>query len=134
MPVRIQRKRERGWRTPPNAKYVGRGTRWGNPFVVIGGSVAGPSWSEARALSMTAPVRANRDEDMALYGSHSSTLDAHCHALELFFSLCNVRKRDQPAEFSSWIEPLLGRDLSCWCSDQPCHADVLLGISSEEAS
>ena len=33
-PVRIQRKRIKGWRAPKGAVYVGRGSRWGNPFVV----------------------------------------------------------------------------------------------------
>lgn len=32
MPKRIQRKRTRGWKMPPNAVYVGRPTRWGNPY------------------------------------------------------------------------------------------------------
>lgn len=32
MPQRLQRSRRRGWRKPPGAVYVGRGTRWGNPF------------------------------------------------------------------------------------------------------
>jgi hypothetical protein len=32
MPKRIQRKRIKGWRMPENAVYVGRPTRWGNPF------------------------------------------------------------------------------------------------------
>ena len=31
-PKRIQRKRTRGWRMPPNTVYVGRPTRWGNPY------------------------------------------------------------------------------------------------------
>ena len=31
---RIQRRRSRGWRMPPDAIYVGRPTRWGNPFAV----------------------------------------------------------------------------------------------------
>jgi hypothetical protein len=34
MPERIQRKRTKGWRMPEGAVYVGRPTRWGNPFVV----------------------------------------------------------------------------------------------------
>ena len=34
MPERIQRKRTKGWRMPPNAIYVGRGTKWGNPFAI----------------------------------------------------------------------------------------------------
>ncbi len=31
-PIRIQRKRTKGWRMPDNAVYVGRPTKWGNPF------------------------------------------------------------------------------------------------------
>lgn len=33
-PKRIQRKRTKGWRMPPNTIYVGRPTRYGNPFKV----------------------------------------------------------------------------------------------------
>jgi hypothetical protein len=31
---RIQRKRTKGWRMPENAVYVGRPTKWGNPYQV----------------------------------------------------------------------------------------------------
>ena len=34
MPRRIQRKRIRCWAMPPNTVYVGRPTRYGNPFTV----------------------------------------------------------------------------------------------------
>lgn len=33
-PKRIQRKRTKGWRMPPNAVYVGRPSKWGNPFQI----------------------------------------------------------------------------------------------------
>ena len=33
-PIRIQRRRTKDWRMPENTVYVGRGTEWGNPFVV----------------------------------------------------------------------------------------------------
>ena len=33
-PQRIQRKRTKGWRTPPNTVYVGRPSKWGNPFTI----------------------------------------------------------------------------------------------------
>jgi hypothetical protein len=33
-PLRIQRKRTKGWRMPEGAVYVGRPSRWGNPFKV----------------------------------------------------------------------------------------------------
>ena len=34
MARRIQRKRTKGWRMPPNTVYVGRPSKWGNPFPV----------------------------------------------------------------------------------------------------
>ena len=34
MPIRVQRKRTKGWRMPANTVYVGRPTKWGNPYVV----------------------------------------------------------------------------------------------------
>src|SRR5438445_12750312 len=33
-PTRVQRKRTKGWRMPEGAVYVGRPTRWGNPYSV----------------------------------------------------------------------------------------------------
>jgi len=32
-PIRIQRKRTKGWRMPPDTVYVGRPSVFGNPFV-----------------------------------------------------------------------------------------------------
>jgi hypothetical protein len=32
MPQRIQRQRTKGWKMPENTVYVGRGSRWGNPY------------------------------------------------------------------------------------------------------
>lgn len=33
-PIRIQRKRTKGWKIPTNSIYVGRPTLWGNPCIV----------------------------------------------------------------------------------------------------
>jgi hypothetical protein len=32
--MRIKRERTKGWKMPENARYVGRPTKWGNPFSV----------------------------------------------------------------------------------------------------
>lgn len=32
LPIRIQRRCTRGWKMPAHAKYVGRGSLYGNPF------------------------------------------------------------------------------------------------------
>jgi len=34
MPQRIQRRRVKGWRLPPNTICVGRGGKWGNPHKI----------------------------------------------------------------------------------------------------
>lgn len=36
-PKRIQRKRTPGWRMPKGAVYVGRPTKWGNPYLATNG-------------------------------------------------------------------------------------------------
>lgn len=41
-PIRVQRQRSRGWRMPANTVYVGRPTRWGNPFEVSEGVTRKP--------------------------------------------------------------------------------------------
>ena len=33
-PIRVQRKRTKGWKMPENTVYVGRPSIWGNPFIV----------------------------------------------------------------------------------------------------
>ncbi|WP_390843710.1 DUF4326 domain-containing protein [Anatilimnocola floriformis] len=34
MPKRLQQKRTKGWRKPPNAVVVSRPSKWGNPFPI----------------------------------------------------------------------------------------------------
>ena len=36
-PIRIQRKRIKGWTMPENTVYVGRPTKWGNPYSISAG-------------------------------------------------------------------------------------------------
>lgn len=46
-PRRIQRKATKGWRLPPNTIYVGRGSKWGNPFPFDHQVYLGKSWALA---------------------------------------------------------------------------------------
>ena len=48
-PIRIQRKRTKGWRMPPNTVYVGRPTKWGNRYTVRGYYDAGYSGTLTKA-------------------------------------------------------------------------------------
>ena len=113
MPTRIQRRRTKGWSAPEGAVYVGRGSKWGNPWRVVrtstGFRVIGPfgdPW--ARAV----------DED-----------DGRRTAAEAY-------RQYGPGSLDNLVQDarkeLAGRDLACWCPlpepGQPdhCHAAVLL--------
>lgn len=85
MPKRIQRKRTRGWRMPAGAIYVGRPTKWGNPF--RRGEGDEPWWAvsdfeqwtvetdKGRAVAEAAK-RELRGHDLACW----CRLDEPCHA------------------------------------------------------
>jgi hypothetical protein len=104
-PERLQRQRTKGWRIPEGAVYVGRPTRWGNPFKVGDPVHVGPMWA----------------------GRDTIITDAET-AVEFYRRwLFNQRT---PADL---VPILRGRDLACWCPlDQPCHADVLLEMANQE--
>lgn len=114
---------------PEAAVYVGRPSRWGNPFRIYHGhSSIGPAWSVARETWQHIPA----DECVNAYVT-SSHLDEGA-AVELYRSLLQVRARDEEVVLRDWLAPLVGRDLVCWCPlDQPCHADVLLKITNPDA-
>ena len=115
MPKRVQRKRTKGWRMPANTVYVGRGTKWGNPF-----QIGKDYW--------------NFGEDRFKTVTQQDACDAYrmllmtdwCTARLLFTVQAQRYKRRVPD-----IEKLRGKDLACWCPlDQPCHADVLLELAN----
>ena len=117
-PQRIQRKRTKGWRMPEGAVYVGRPTRWGNPFIVHAAEIlmhpgTGRSWwCPEGARGVAADMYRNsirRDSALGFY----------------YLEVEGMEARHMP------LTPLAGHDLACWCPlDQPCHADVLLEVAN----
>lgn len=109
-PKRIQRKRIKGWRMPEGAVYVGRPSRWGNPYLVHAEEIVvhgdGRDWYCPLSIG----------------GAPASAVDLYREDLEhgrLSYGIGVVRAY------------LRGRDLACWCPlDQPCHADVLLKVAN----
>lgn len=118
-PMRIQRSRAKGWRMPPGAVYVGRGSRWGNPWRVIQ-TRNGQWWCE-----MPGP-RGRRgplpDREMAALTAVAAYRRMITHPLERAVEL----------DFGpEQIVRLRGKHLACWCAiGQPCHADVLIEIAN----
>lgn len=102
-PARIQLRRTRGWRMPPNTVKVARPSRWGNPFVV------------GKPHPYCLPSNVDHDDECA-----RPMTAAEC--VECFRAL---------PWSSEELAPLRGRNLACWCPlDQTCHADVLLELAN----
>lgn len=113
-PRRIQRRRTKGWRMPEGTVYVGRGSKWGNPYRVM--QDGGFMWVEPEGKTVTCSTDrvANRIEKLA-------------EAADLF------RHRWAPLHVEAIRTELRGRNLACWCPEgQSCHADVLLEIANGE--
>lgn len=115
-PQRIQRRRTKGWRMPEGAVYVGRGSKWGNPWKVTQGnaSVSGRfivhNIVQPHLTSMAFTDRAEAQE----------------WAADLYRPIAQCADDVQLAE-------LRGKDLACWCpQDMACHADVLLELANRE--
>lgn len=94
MPVRIQRKRTKGWRMPPNTIYVGRPTMWGNYAALRGKAPSNGvavsmfcEWvNEEASNAWLGRVKIDlRDKDLACW----CALDQPCHA-DVLLELANA--------------------------------------------
>ena len=62
-------------------------------------------------------------------GKNKDALEPY-QAVNLFECYAKNRLNVEP----TWLEPLRGKDLACWCSADgcnPCHADVLLELANK---
>lgn len=121
-PTRIQRRRTRGWRAPAGAKYVGRGSRFGNPWVVV----QTPSgW----AINWVPGGPGPKPPADKRWADCSTRYAAHEAAVYRYAALL----ADQPDLLAMVRTDLPDRDLMCWCPRElPCHADVLLAAAAGE--
>jgi|SRR6185369_3902798 len=100
---RIQRKRTKGWTMPPNTVYVGRPTKWGNPYRIGNPSLGGT---------------------IAFIPINQVTLEGVLDAYRDYMSRCRWLIEEHGHE-------LRGKDLACWCKEgEPCHADILLELAN----
>jgi len=122
-PVRIQRRRTKGWRMPEGAVYVGRPTLWGNPWIV-----RELTWIEPLRRAEVAVGRYR--EEMGHLGllSDSGFVASEARADAVAQHMAEVGAANM-GEYAAVV--LRGKDLVCWCPlDQPCHADVLLELAN----
>lgn len=104
-PVRVQRKRTKGYRMPENTVSVTRPGKWGNPFKTS--HVFGPD-AQFVVVSMFQAMMLN--------------LNAYNVDDETRAKFRYMRDR---------IRDLEGKNLACFCKPgTPCHADVLLKLAN----
>jgi hypothetical protein len=135
-PVRIQRKRIKGARMPPNTISVTRPGRWGNPFNFKSSDTC---WN-ALALGCRGDAKGRHEASVKAFREWVS--DPRGRVKEMDFGVVmeakgkrmplGPRARAGLAPSVSEIqEALRGKNLACFCAlDQPCHADVLLEIAN----
>jgi len=112
-PLRVQRKRTKGWRMPEHTVYVGRPSRWGNPF----------------QSAVPSPVPDSLG-CQTVFGMKSPALVTEMAVLLFRHWLLHWRAR-WPGHWEAYIAPLREKQLACWCAlDKPCHADVLAEAAS----
>lgn len=125
-PQRIQRRRTKGWRMPDGAVYVGRPTKWGNPFQVRHNrSVPGEgAWFVDDGIGVE---------------FFTTEREAAFYAMEAYRSWLDWPEQADLRHAAA--QRLAGYDLACWCPLEdaegnrvPCHADVLLGLANPEVS
>lgn len=116
-PRRIQRRRTRGWRAPEHATYVGRPTRFGNPY---------------RLRRQDSGWAVQFGDHGGSVGTFPTDAEARRYATEAFRVWI---QQPQQADTLRLFRALLhGRDLTCWCPlPEPgrpdfCHARVLLEL------
>jgi Domain of unknown function (DUF4326) len=124
-PRRIQwRARQPGWHKPPNTVYVGRPTRWANPFRVFKGDRDNSrAVAEFRAwLAGEIPIHVYRtDRYRTMAEQEQAWLEGEIPEID----------HTHPPTTAEIRKHLAGKDLGCWCPlDQPCHADVLLEVAN----
>lgn len=122
-PKRIQRKRTKGFKlaeatdNPNGVVYVGRGTKWSNPFTI--------EKTESNVFQVVYRNKSNNliwsipllDKDVAF----DNLLEHYRGYMHDYLGKDYIS------------EHLKGKDLACFCPlDSPCHADVLLELANRE--
>lgn len=104
MPQRVQRKRVKGWRMPPNTISVCRPGRWGNPWRV-------GMWRGYDAANAVSDYRRWLARDPVVRSSENTF--------------------GKPPTCDEIKTALAGKNLACFCAlGSPCHGDVLLEIAN----
>lgn len=134
--IRIQRKCTKGWKMPPNTLYVGRGSKWENPFRVV--QYHDKKWAIKTDGSERYTTILINNTHATYNTKEDATKDAiKCYALSLTpythdngDNLIDFYLSIAQVEHISYY--LKGKNLACWCGiNEMCHADILLDIANK---
>lgn len=123
MAIRIQRKRTKDFTQPLGTIYVGRPTKWGNPFRLTNG-----------LIYINVPFHLSKTDKWVYYNVGDLDDVKHLYEIVLRSTPCvNKYLQYWSDHFSKLdVKSLKGASLSCWCAlDKPCHVDVLLRLANE---
>ena len=138
MTQRVQRKRTKGFKLPPNTKCVSRPSKFANPFFVIDDFLAIKSNIKKSAVYLPIKVIGDGREN-----KHNVLTECYRQLLngERSFYGINISqfvasnyieiptREEIKAELSQYDY------LACFCSDKlPCHVDILLETINEKDS
>lgn len=124
-PIRVQRSRKHKQVSPNGLpiKYVGRPSKWGNPYRVMGDAVY-------------IDIRHRRSMGWAWVGIGGNDM-----AAKLFDDLLFIGGNNIDPNVQYWVNhfaaldfsELRGKNLSCWCpvNGCDCHADLLLEVANK---
>lgn len=102
---------------PAGAVYVGRPTKWGNPFLPARCREAGYQGTDLEI----------KQRCVAAYSAWLIAPDG-------WLNWQGEEAERRKAAILDNLAALRGKDLACWCPlDKPCHADVLLELANEGA-
>lgn len=130
MPIRIQRKRTKGWKMPENTVYVGRPTKWGNPFKLRGDMIYGNAGHRRKILSPWIYIEPS-DNDWFDW-RNMEWIDIVLKLYENWLRGCDQNNLIPPPTAKEIKSELRGKNLACFCKDgEKCHADFLLKIANQ---
>lgn len=110
--LQVQRRRSRGWRMPEGAIYVGRPTKWGNPYEVY--------YLGKKQWLVFSPDGSYRH----IYNNEHAARE---QAILLYRIMMERVIKDDPHA----LDELKGHPLACWCAKGlPCHRDVLIELAN----
>lgn len=120
--LRVQRKRTKGYKMPKGVVYVGRGSKYGNPFKLQGDMVYVDAGHRRKIFSKW----------VCYYDGGGYTVEDVVKLFKDMLMDANSHKaepaiRERFKYMQEHIHELKGKRVACWCNlEACCHADIIV--------